>query len=76
MIEAAIGQLRPETARALRLLALCPGPEVSTGLAAAVLRVSRGQAGAALDALARAALLDQPDLSRGQFHAARPGSRT
>ena len=69
VIDAAIGQLRPETARALRLLALCPGPEVSTGLAAAVLRVSRGQAGAVLDALARAALLDQPDLSRGQFHA-------
>ena len=69
VIAAAIGQLRPETARALRLLALCPGPEVSTGLAAAVLRVSRGQAGAVLDALARAALLDQPDLSRGQFHA-------
>ena len=47
---------------------MCPGPEISTGLAAAVLRVSRGQAGAVLDALARAALLDQPDLSRAQFH--------
>ena len=68
VIEAAIGTLTPETAHALRLLALCPGPEISTGLAAAVLRVRRGRAGAVLDALARAALLDQPDLSRGQLH--------
>jgi len=68
VIEAAIESLRPDTAQALRLLALCPGPEISTGLAAAVLRVSRAQAGAVLDALARAALLDQPDLTRAQFH--------
>ena len=67
VIEAAIESLRPDTAQALRLLALCPGPEISTGLAAAVLRVSRAQAGAVLDALARAALLDQPDLSRASF---------
>ena len=68
VIEAAIESLRPDTAQALRLLALCPGPEISTGLAAAVLRASRAQAGAVLDVLARAALLDQPDLSRAQFH--------
>src|SRR5450755_4288302 len=46
-----------------------PGPEISAGLAAAVLRVSRAQAGAVLDALAHAALVDQPDLSRVQLHA-------
>ena len=40
MIEAAIESLRPDTAQALRLLALCPGPEINTGLAAAVLHVS------------------------------------
>jgi hypothetical protein len=39
VIEAACQQLQAATARAFRLLALCPGPEVTTGLAATVLDV-------------------------------------
>jgi hypothetical protein len=69
VIEAAIGDLGPETAQALRLLALCPGPEISAGLAAAVLEVNPDQAGSLLDTLTDAALLEQPGPSYRQFHA-------
>ncbi|MGA2831237.1 MAG: hypothetical protein ABSF03_34590, partial [Streptosporangiaceae bacterium] len=68
VIAAAVAHLDAPVARALRLLALCPGPEVSPALAAAILRAGRAHAGAVLDTLAAAGLADQPDLSRCQFH--------
>ena len=58
VIEAASQQLEPAVARAFRLLSMCPGPEISTGLAAAVLDTSLAQTGKLLGELARAGLLE------------------
>ena len=58
VIEAAHRSLDPRTARVWRLLACCPGPEISAGLAAAMLGTDTGEAARLLDELASAGLID------------------
>ena len=62
------GHLTPDQARAFRLLATIPGPDVSTATAAAMLGLSEGDARGLLRALHRAHLLDKFAGSRWIMH--------
>ena len=68
VIEAASRQLEPAAARAFRLLSLCPGPEISAELAAAVLDTSAAQTQALLGQVASAGLLERAGQGWWRFH--------
>jgi hypothetical protein len=68
VIEATSRQLVAATARAFRLLSLCPGPEVNAELAAAVLDTSPVRARKLLEELAMAGLMEQAGHGWWQFH--------
>ncbi|MGJ5761354.1 NB-ARC domain-containing protein [Streptomyces galbus] len=59
-------------ARALRLLATCPGPDISTSTAAVVLGLPRPLGRRHLAVLARHHLIGRTSLPTGQAHAPRP----
>jgi len=61
-------QLPPETARAYRLLALCPGPDLTVPAAAAVLGTDPGTAARLAGDLVTASLLDEPAPGRFRYH--------
>lgn len=68
VIEATSRQLAAATARAFRLLSLCPGPEVTAELAAAVPDTSPASARELLDEAAMAGLMEQAGHGWWQFH--------
>ena len=68
VFETASQELEHATARAFRVLSLCPGPEISTGLAAAVLDTSTAQSQVLLDELSSTGLLERAGDGWWQFH--------
>ena len=67
-LDAAYAALDPGTARAYRLLGLHPGPDFTTGLAAAALDAGRAEARAVLARLATACLAEPTGQGRYRFH--------
>jgi hypothetical protein len=68
LIEVTSRLLEPDVARALRLLAFCPGPELSSELAVAMLDTSPAQTCALLGDLARAGLIERAGYGWRKFH--------
>ena len=68
LIEVTSQLLEPDVARAFRLLAFCPGPELSSELAVAMLDTSPAQTCALLGDLARAGLIERVGYGWWKFH--------
>jgi hypothetical protein len=68
VIEVATRQLDAATAWAFRLLSLCPSPEISSGLAAALLDTSPSDASQMLAKLAQAGLIEPAASGWWHFH--------
>ena len=68
LIEVTSQLLEPDVARAFRLLAFCPGPELSSELAVAMLDTSPAQTCALLGDLARAGLIERAGYGWWKFH--------
>ncbi len=68
VIDAACQRLDLPTVRACQMLSLCPGPEVSTHLAASALDVSPEAAHQILDDLAGTGLLERGEPGHWHFH--------